>query len=219
MATLFDKVSGTYESFDSNGITDNEAAFKENEFKDWYVVIGGVEFKIISNTATTLSFSNTLTATGSYEIVFIGRVKLTEIESDFSDSVKIPDALISKKYNQTNIDMSNRLFAYLRGLFGMNTGSFVQRSKFTNDFNPLENILNIEIMQQSFCYYLSYLIFKDLSIRHENNQNFVKSEDFFTLFKETIKDNLALIQIDFNEDGEADSEEKRNSVSYNRLTR
>ena len=51
------------------------------------------------------------------------------------------------------------------------------------------------------------------------SQNYFKSEDFFTLFKSTVKDSLALIQIDFNQDGEASAEEKRDSVSYTRLTR
>ncbi len=218
MTTLFDKVSGNYTSSDSNGITDSAAAFKIDEFKDWYVTINSTEFRITGNTATTLSFSNSLPSTGSYEIAIVGRTFLTEIESDFSDLVKITDDLISKKYNQTNTDLSNRVVAYLRPLYGMDKSFFAVKGSFVNEFDPLANILNLEIVQQQFGYYLTYLVFKDLSLNQEN-QNYFKSEDNFTLFKTTIKDSLALIQIDFNEDGEADSEEKRNSVSYLRLTR
>ncbi len=218
MTTLFDKISGNYDSFDSNGITDIAASFKVNEFKDWYVTIASTEFRITSNTATTLSFSNSLASTGSYEIAIVGRVNLTELESDFSNLVKIDDAIISKKYNQANTDMSKRVTAYLRPLYGMDRAFYTLKGSFVNDFDPFANILNLEIMQQSFAYYLTYLVFKDLSI-DEASYNTFKSEDNFTLFKDTVKDSLSLIQIDFDEDGEADSEEKRNAVSYTRLTR
>lgn len=218
MTTLFDKVSGNYDSFNSSGITDSTASFKVDEFKDWYVTIAGTEFRITSNTATTLSFSNSLASIGSYEIAFVGRVYLNQIESDFSNTTKINDDLISKKYDQTNIDVSNRVVAYLRPLYGMDTFFYTPKGSFVNDFDPLANILNLEIMQQVFAYYLIYLTFKDLSLDQESH-NYFKSEDHFTLFKNTIKDSLSLIQIDFDEDGEADSEEKRSAVSYTRLTR
>jgi hypothetical protein len=218
MTTLFDKVSGSYDSFDANGITDSTASFKIDEFKNWYVTIASVEYQITSNTATTLSFSNALASTGSYEIAFVGRDYLNQLESDYSNTTKISDDLISKKYNQSNIDVSNRLVAYLRGLYGMNTNSYAVNGAFVSDFDPLANILNLDIMQQTFAYYMTYLVFKDLSL-DTDSQNYFKSEDFFTLFKSTIKDSLALIQIDFNEDGEASNEEKRDSVSYTRLTR
>ena len=218
MTTLFDKISGSYDSFDSDGITDSTASFKVNQFKDWYVTIATVEFRITSNTATTLSFSNSLASTGSYEIAFVGRVYLNQIESDFSNTTKITNDLISKKYDQTNIDVSNRTVAYLRPLYGMDRSFYTPKGAFVNDFDPLENILNLEIMQQQFAYYLIYLVFKDLSL-DQDSHNYFKSEDHFTLFKSTVRDTLSLIQIDFDEDGEADSEEKRNAVSYTRLTR
>lgn len=218
MTTLFDKVSGTYDSFDSNGITDSTASFKVDQFKDWYVTIVNVEFRITSNTATTLSFTNSLGSTGSYEIAIVGRAKLTEIESDFSNTTKINNDLISKKYIQGSEDLNKRVTAYLRSLYGMDTIFFARNGSFVNDFDPFENILNLEIMQQVFAYYLIYLVFKDLSL-NQDSYDYFKSEDNFTLFKSTIKDSLSLIQIDFNEDGEASTEEKRNAVSYTRLTR
>ena len=205
MAKLFDKVSGSFDSFDSNGITDSNASFKVDQFKHWFVAIAGNKYTITSNTATTLSFNNSLSATGNYEIAFVGRDYLNEIESDFSDVVKINDDLISKKYNQTNIDLSNTVFAFLRPLFN-------------GEFDPTQNILNLSVMQQTFAYYMIYLIFKDLSLNTEN-QNYFKSEDHLTLFKSTIKDVLALLQVDFDEDGKASSEEKRNSASSFSLVR
>jgi hypothetical protein len=47
--TLFDKVTGSYDSFDSSGITDSTASFTKNEFKDWYIKIGsgGVMMKLL----------------------------------------------------------------------------------------------------------------------------------------------------------------------------
>lgn len=219
MTTLFDKVSGSYDSFNSTGITDSTAAFKIDEFKGWFVTTDqGGSFQVTSNDETTLSFSNALAAVGTYEIAFVDREYLKQIESDFSNRTKIDDDLISKKYSQSNVDMSKRVMAYLRSLYGMNTSYYSKNGAFVNDFDPLANILNLEIMQQSYAYYLSYLVFKDLSISQDSNNNY-KSDDFFTLFKSTVKDSLALMQIDFNQDGEASNEEKRNSVSYTRLTR
>lgn len=219
MITLFDKVTGSYDSFDSSGITDSTASFTKNEFKDWYIKIGsGGLFQITSNDETTLYFSNTLSQVDTYEISFVNRDFLEEIESDFSDTVKIPDSLITKKYNQTNKDISNRVVAYLRPLYGMDTSYYTPKDRFVSDYDPLENILNLEIMQQSYAYYLIYLIFKDLSLDQESH-NYFKSEDHFTLFKSTIKDSLSLLQIDFDEDGEADNEEKRNSANTLRITR
>ena len=218
MTTLFDKVSGNYDSFDSAGVTDSTASFKVDQFKGWYVTISSVEYLITGNTATKLLFSNSIAAVGSYEIAFLGRTKLNEIESDFSNTTKINDDIISKKYAQANIDISNRVVAYLRGLYNMNRDYYTVNGAYLNEFDPLANILNLDIVQQSFGYYVTYLIFKDLSIDQDSYNSF-KSEDNFTLFKDTIKTNLALIQIDFDEDGKASNEEKRNSVSYMRLVR
>ncbi len=223
MTTLFDKVSGNYDSLSvpNGSITDSTASFQIDQFKGWFYMIGTTEFLIISNTATTLFTSGSLSGfgtSGTYLIAYVGRSYLNQIESDFSNMTKISDDLISKKYDQTNIDISNRVVAYLRPLYGMDRSFYTLKGSFINDFDPLENILNLEIMQQVFAYYLIYLVFKDLSL-DQDSHNYFKSEDHFTLFKNTVKDSLSLIQIDFNEDGEADSEEKRNAVSYTRLTR
>lgn len=201
MDRLFDKTSGTSTSYNSSGITDSSAAWVVDEFVDWYVTIGSTEYLITANTTNTLSFTNALAANAAYEIAFVGRDYLTEIESECSDTTRIPSALISKKYAQVNNDLNNKVFAYLRNLC-------------TNDtFDPLENILNLIILQQSFAYLLLTKIYEDLSIEQDSFESFKGFNMYGKAYNDTIKDALALIQIDFDEDGVADYDEKNKSVS------
>ena len=203
--TIFDKVSGSFTSYTATGITDSSASWDVNAYQNWYVTILSVEYKITSNTADTLTFDNTLIATGTYEIAFLGRTYLTEIESDCSNATKITDALILKKYNQANIDIYNKLFAYLR-------------KQYTTDFDPLAYIINVFILQQSYAYYMLYLIYTDLAIQGESFDVY-KSETFYNFYKDAIKDGLALIQIDENKNGTADPEEKTDSAGGFSLSR
>lgn len=207
MVKLFDKVTGTSTSYNSSGITDSSATWDINQFKDWYVVILGNEYLITSNNKTTLFFENSLTTNGNYIIEFIGRTFLTELESDVSNTTKIPDALISKKYNQANSDISNKIFAYLRNLY-------------TSEFDPLANILNLEIMQQSFAYYLLAKIYQDIMIDQESFEGFKGYNMYEKSYIETVKDSLSLLQIDTNKDGKADPSEKTDAISaYSFLSR
>ena len=196
--STFDKVSGSYDSYLATSITDSTAEWTVNAYQNWYVLIDSVEYKITSNTADTLTFSNSLIATGTYEIAFLGRTYLTEIESDCSNSTKIPDALILKKYNQASIDVYNKLFAYLRKMY-------------TTDFDPLAYIINIYILQQAYVYYMLYLLYTDLAIL-EQSFNTYKAELYYNQYKDAVKDGLALIQIDFDKDGVADADEKTSSA-------
>ena len=205
MSSIFDKVSGTYTSYTATSITDSSVDWKVDAYKNWYVTISGVEYRIESNTSDTLTFDNTLSSLEDYEISIVGREYLTEIESDCSNITKIPDALIEKKYNQANIDLYNKTFAYLRKLC-------------VDEFDPMENILNIEIMQQPYAYYMLYLIYTDLTIL-EGSFNTFKTEGFYEQYKNTVKDSLSLIQVDFNEDGVADCDEKNSSVGGTTLIR
>lgn len=203
--SIFDKVSGSYTSYTSTSITDSTADWTVNAYQNWYVTIGSTEYKIESNTSNTLTFSNTLVAIGTYTIAFLGRAYLTEIESDCSNSTKIPDALILKKYNQANIDVYNKTFAYLRKLY-------------STDFDPLTNILNITILQQGYAYYMLYLLYTDLLIL-EGSFNQFKADLYYNQYNNTIKDGLALLQLDFDEDGTSDAEEKTDSVGGASLIR
>ena len=164
MTTLFDKISGVSTETSGDGVVDSSADFRIDEFKGFFVCAGGVERLILSNTKTKLVTGFTFNNDGAYEIAIINRDYLNEIESDFSDTTKISDDLISKKYAQTNIDVSNRTVAYLRPLYGMDNSFYKKNGSFVDDFDPLENILNLRIMQQTFAYYLIYLVFKDLSL-------------------------------------------------------
>ena len=200
MAKLFNKVTGTSTSFISTGITDSGASWTVDQFKDWFVIFDSIEYKITSNTVDTLVFDNSITTNNTYEIQFIGRTFLNEIESDIANTTKISDDLLSKKYNQANADLSNKVFAYLR-------------SNYTSDFDPLNYILNLEEMQQPFAYYLLGKVYSDLMIDHESFEGFKSYNMFEKSYNDTIKDSLSLLQLDYNKDGEADASEKAYSVS------
>ena len=207
MAKLFDKITGTTTSYDSDGITDSSAAWTVDYYKDWYVTINNIEYLITSNTATTLSFSNSLTADKTYEISFVTRKYLEQLESDIANTTKIPNNLIDKKYNQANFDISNKIFAYLRGLY-------------KNDFDPLANIANLTMMQQSFGYYLLAKIYQDLMIDQESFEGFKGYNMYEKSYIDGVKDSLALLQIDLNGDGNISADEKSQSVStYSFLSR
>lgn len=200
MANIFDKITGTSTSFDENGITDNTKNFTVNYYVGWFIVINSVEYKITANTATTISFENSIVANSDYSIRFVGRTFLTELESDASNDIKIPDSLIDNKYNQVNVDITNKVFAYLRKLT-------------TKDFDPLANILNLIIMQQTFAYLLLSKVYNDLTIDQNSFESFKAYNTYDKNYNDTIKDSLALLQIDFNEDGEANYNEITSSAS------
>jgi len=196
---LFDKVSGTASSVTSLTLTDTTKTWRENQFKDWFVTISSTEFLIVSNTTDTLTLiGSTLTGTPTYEIAIVGRKYLEEIESDASDTTKMPDTLILKKYNQSNIDLDNKVFGYIRHTY-------------KTYFDPTLNILNLEKMQRSYAYYMLYLLYSDLTLAQETFNTY-KSELNNNQYSETLKDGLSLLQLDFNEDGEADASEKKDSA-------
>jgi hypothetical protein len=200
MAKLFDKITGTGTNYDSNGISDSSASWEIDQFKDWFVVIGAIEYKIIANTATTLLFTNSISSNQTYIIQFIGRTYLTELESDLSNTTRVPDDLISKKYNQANLDIHNKVFSYLRGLY-------------KSDFDPLTYIFNIEVLQQAFAYYMLAKIYQDLMLDQDSFEGFKGYNMYEKSYIDGIKDGLALLQIDYNKDGEVDVDEKTNSAS------
>lgn len=207
MTKLFDKITGTITSYDSGGITDSSASFKADYYKDWFVTLGGIEYKITSNTATTLSFENSISSNLDYSIEFLGRTFLTELESDCANTTKVPDALIEKKYNQANNDIHNKIFAYLRGYY-------------KGTYDPLVNIFNLIVMQQSFGYYVLSKIYQDLMIDQDSFESFKGYNMYEKSYIEGVKDSLALLQLDINSDSTIDAKEKAESASvYSFLTR
>jgi len=200
MTKLFDKIIGTTTSFDGNSVSDSTASWTVDFYKDWQVVIDGTEYQITANTATSLSFSNSIAGNTTYSIDFIGRNSLTEIEGDASNQTKITDALILKKYNQANNDITNKVFSYLKNLY-------------KTDFDPLANILNLAQMQQSFSYYVLAKIYQDLSIDQESFEAFKGYNMYEKSYIDTVKDSLALLQIDLDKNGVADADELNSYVS------
>ncbi len=206
MVKLFDKITGTTTSFDSEGVTDSTATWKTDQFKEWWVTIDGTEYLITSNNATKLFFSNSISSNNSYIIAFVGREFLTQTESDASNVIKIPDALIAKKYNQANFDLSNKIFSYLRGLY-------------RQDFDPLEQIFNIYAMQQSFAYLVLAKIYQDLMIDQESFEGFKGYNMYEKSYNDGINDSLSLLQIDLDKDGVVDVEEEKGFLSSTILAR
>ena len=196
MAKLFDKYISTSTSFDSEGITDSSASWKANKYKGWFISIDGSEYEITSNTATKLIFSNSLTDNNSYIISFVGRDYLTELESELSDTTRVPDSLIAKKYNQANADIHNKIYSSLKLLL-------------TDSFDPIDNILNLDVMRQVFAYYILSKVYQDLMIDNNSFEGFKGVNMYEKSFEDNIKDAMSLIILDKEQDGVEDVTEIR----------
>ena len=197
MTNLFDKSSGSISSYDSSGVTDSSAAWTTDQWAGWYVYFPSIatSYKIVSNTDTTLSFSNSLASNpNSYEIQFVSRSRITEIESDANNSTMMSDSFLDNKYNLANYDISSKVFAYLR-------------SQYREDFDPLANILNLTSLQQVFCYYVLAKAYQDLSINQDSFESFKGYNMYEKSYNDTIKDALQMLQIDLDQSGTLDNSE------------
>lgn len=202
MTNLFSKETGLATSFTSTKIVDSTKTWKTNQFQNWFVAINSQDYQIVSNNSNELIFNNNLTISSNlnYTISFVNRARLSEVESDSLDTIKIPDDLINKKYNQANNDISTKIFANLR--------SFTK-----TDFNPLNNIANLYAMQQVFCYFVLAKIFQDLSINQDSFEAFKGYNMYEKSYNDNIKDAIALLQIDFDQSGTIDVNEQNKPSS------
>ncbi len=182
------------------------ADYKVNYYKGWFCVIDGVEYEITENSKTEIFFNNSLSTAGTFEIVFLGREFLKRIDSDFDDSVKIPDNLISNKYLMASNDIQIRIEEALK-------------LQITEDFNPIENILNLGNLQYSFSYHICQSVFMDLNGDFGSSFFNERSVYFENIYKTNIKKALSTLIIDRDEDNEADYEEKKESVGIYRFRR
>jgi hypothetical protein len=210
MTNLFTKTTGTLTSYDSSSMTDSNAAWTVDQFVGWYVYFASENksFLITSNTATKLVFENDLgLGVIDYEISFVARARLTEIESDASNTTLMSDDFLDKKYNLANHDISAKVFSYLRG-------------QYTDDFDPLNNIKNLTSLQQVFCYFMLAKAYQDLSINQDSFESFKGYNMYEKSYNDGIKDALSNLRVDLNEDGNIDAEEiKNNNGSIKFLTR
>lgn len=204
LTTLFDKFTGDFTSYDNSKIVVAGADYKINYYKGWFCVINGTEYEITGNSATEIFFNNSLSAIGTFEIVFIGREFLKRIDSDFSDNAKIPDDLISNKYLMASNDIQIRIEEALK-------------LQITDNFNPIENILNLDNLQYAFSYHIAQAVFMDL---HGGGEFYnEKSAYFETTYKVNVKNALSTLIIDRDQDNKADIEEKKESVGIYRFRR
>lgn len=197
MTTLFDRYDGTVSSYDANGMTDSSASWETNQWAGWYVCFRNenFNFKITSNTATTLSFANAISGSlTTYEICFVSRDRIAEIESDASNADLMSVDFLCNKYDLANYDISAKVFAYFR-------------SQYRTDFDPLANILNLTSLQQVFCYYMLAKAYQDLSINQDSFESFKGFNMYEKSFNDSIKDALCMLQLDLNQDGTLDNQE------------
>jgi hypothetical protein len=206
LTTLFDKFTGNFTSYDNTKIVVASASYKVNYYKGWFCVIDGVEYEITGNSATEIFFNNSLSSTGAFEVVFVGREFLKRIDSDFNDTDKIPDNLISNKYLMASNDIQIKIEEALK-------------LQITEDFNPIENILNLGNLQYAFSYHICQSVFMDLNGKFGSSFFNEKSVYFETIYKSNVKNALSTLIIDRDKDNEADYEEKKESVGIYRFKR
>lgn len=204
LTTLFDKFTGNFTSYDNTKIVVASASYKMNYYKGWFCVIDGVEYEITSNSATEIFFNNSLSSIGTFEIVFLGREFLKRIDSDFEDTTKIPDSLISNKYLMASNAVQIRIEESLK-------------LQITDDFNPIENILNIGNLQYAFSYYIAQSIFMDLNGKNGSSFYNEKSVYFETMYKNNLV--LSTLIIDRDEDGKVDAKERKESIGIYQFKR
>lgn len=202
--TLFDKFTGNFTSYDNTKIVVASASYKVNYYKGWFCVIDGVEYEITSNSATEIFFNNSLSSIGTFEIVFLGREFLKRIDSDFEDTTKIPDSLISNKYLMASNAVQIRIEESLK-------------LQITDDFNPIENILNIGNLQYAFSFYIAQSIFMDLNGKNGSSFYNEKSVYFETMYKNNLV--LSTLIIDRDEDGKVDAKERKESIGIYQFKR
>ena len=204
LTTLFDKFTGNFTSYDNSKIVVASASYKVNYYKGWFCVINDVEYEITSNSATEILFKNSLSSTGTFEIVFLGREFLKRIDSDFEDTTKIPDSLISNKYLMASNAVQIRIEESLK-------------LQITDDFNPVENILNIGNLQYAFSYYIAQSIFMDLNGKYGSSFYNEKSVYFESMYKNNLV--LSTLIIDRDEDGKVDAKERKESIGIYQFKR
>ena len=206
MTTLFDKFTGNFTSYDNAKIVVASASYKVNYYKGWFCVIGGVEYEITSNSATEIFFNNSLSSIGTFEIVFLGREFLKRIDSDFDDTDKIPNNLISIKYLMANDDLSSDIDLKFK----------LDR---TLDFEPLDNLLNLSAGRTYFARYIASEIFSDLNGNFGSSFYIEKSDRQDHKMIESKKQCLEGISLDRNKNNKEDFVEKKEDHSIHRFRR
>jgi len=191
---MFEQITGLFSAIDSEGITVSLPNVSTDAFKGWWcvVIITGIytEFEIKSNSKTKISFTNSLSGTGSFIINFVTRQLLEEFESDVASVGKVPDALIDKKVEVARKHLSEKIKSQFKYLF----------SDYPEDESPLARVINLNDIQVAFIYYALFEIYSDLSLEEGDNCNY-KSQKYLSRYKDIIKESLSLLSVDTDSDG------------------
>lgn len=201
MTNLFDGYSGIPTSHTATTLTDDTANWVVNQWVGWSICFrnDNLNFTIVSNTATTITWTGDLSGNPTtYDIHFVSRDKLAQIESDAANADLMSEDFLHKKYALANYDISAKVFAYLR-------------SQYRSDFDPLANILNLTSLQQVYCYYVLAKAYQDLSINQDSFESFKGYNMYEKSYNDTIKDALSVLQLDLDQDGVVDNSEILNN--------
>lgn len=208
---MFSQITGSFTTYDSEGITDTTQNFLTDALKDRIIIISSIEYTITGNTDTKILFTNTLSAGGSYQIDFVTRSMLEFYESDFTSATpptidRVSDGLIAKKFAVTNEVLSQKIKAFYRNLFAL----------YSSDTNPLARIGNLYEVQSAFIYYMMADVYMDLMLTDEDI-NYVKRDAYKSKFNDLWKDSVRLLAVDENNNNAIDNGEESRTIGRGKL--
>lgn len=204
---MFNSFSGSFTVYDSNGITLPSAIdVSTDELKGYRVAVkigtATTEYEITGNTTTTISFSNSISSAGTYEIDYVTRDLLESFESDMGSVLKVTDDLLSSKIANVKKFFVEKLKMQFRFLY----------DEFPDEDDPIERIINLKEIQSAFCYYLISEIYSDLLLS-EGDINQYKSRLYLNKYKEIIDGSLA--RLAYLREGESELDNSDLSSSKN----
>lgn len=211
---MFENVTNSFEIADlsSTGLVVSLSSTIEDFYQGWIIAIDYTidgeaehsEFTITGNTASLVSFANSLNLTGatglSYTISFVSQELISKFDSDMAVGTKVPAVLYAKKEVQVKIFFEQKIKAHFRNLYAA-----------YSDINPLSLISNQFEIQTAYIYYFIAQIYFDL-ITEPNDTNEIKYREYMKFFNGIFTDSMSLLVVDANEDGEISNAEKSTDV-------
>lgn len=182
---MFNSFSGSFTVYSSTGITLPAAlAVSKDELKGYRIsiTVGATvtEYEIASNTESTISFTNSVSGSGTFSVNYVTRGLLDNFESDMASVTKVSNTLLADKIESTKRFFIEKLKMQFRFLY----------EEFNDEADPLARIINLYEIQSAFCYYLISEIYSDLLLT-EGDINQYKSKLYINKYKEIIDGSLA----------------------------
>ena len=194
---MFDSISGSFDSFDSEGVTDSSLDLIAGSLRDWVITIDDEEYEITGNTTSKILFTNEISEVGDYTIDFVTKSLMVKFESEISDVTKFPVSLISSKIINTKKHFLNKIESNFNNLY----------LDYSDDINPLNLIANLYKVQLPFIYYCLAEIYGDVMYSRDDINNY-KVDKYMSKYRDLIKDSIANLRIDLDNDKVITNEEK-----------